>query len=302
MLEELQAALDGSGLKGRIVKRFVEKHGHAYQVGLAELEDGRKVVVKVKRTGRDAFGKAYTREAEYRNLLLLRRLGDGRIPEPLYHADGVLVMSFVEGETLREAGSAAREEAYIELGRLYRRINDLPPDEPERFLRFPDMRSFLTHEFELLYAERLATERIPLAFYDRTKAALLDHEAMRRPADVGLIAKDACGAENILIKDGRLSGLIDFEDLLIGPRMIQFRIDLDEKARAALRAGYGEDAYDRNWDPAQEAAFRMISALRALYNALHEDPVDGAWIEKIRERYRQCAATLGSAPDLPSLD
>ena len=302
MRDELQKALDTTGLRGRVVKAFVEKHGHRYQVGLAELEDGRKVVVKNKRTGRASYGAAYTREAEHKNLILLQRLGKTQIPEPIAYADGVLVMSFIDGATMRSADPKDLNEGiFTDVGALYRKINDLAPDEPGRFLTFRDVRSVFAHEFELLFAERLALEHLPKSFYEGVRDTVLAHEAMGRPCDIGLIAKDACGHENILVKDGRLTGLIDFEDLLVGPRMLQLRVELEPRFRAALREGYGADLYDRNWDERLSAAFRLISTLRALYNALHETPVDPAWISHIRERYAECARTLGIDAPLPDI-
>ena len=211
-------------------------------------------------------------------------------------------MSFIDGETLRSARRDALEESvFVEIGALYRRINDLTPDEPGRFLSFLDVRSVFAHEFELLFAERLALEHLSKGFYEDLRGAVLAHEAMGNPCDLGLIAKDACGHENVLVKDGRLVGLIDFEDLLIGPRVLQLRIDLDARSRAALREGYGQDVYDRNWDERLMAGFRLLSTLRALYNALHETPVDPGWIARIRERYEECVRTLDIGMPLPKL-
>jgi aminoglycoside phosphotransferase len=293
-IERLQQALDTTPYRGTVLRVFASKFGHHYDVGLAQLETGEAVVIKIKDNSRARrHSGVYTREAEYKNLQALARINSPLIPRTLYYSNGVLLMSFLPGQPLRMVDQASlNPSTFTVIGETLRKINDLDTDDLEHIIRFNSFRSFLQHELELFFAERLQLDLLPLSFYETVRETLLQLVNDDQPADIVLIAKDAYGAENILVHGDTVSGLIDFEDVMIAPRLLQLRPPIDAAYLPYYREGYGADAYDRNYYQPHLDMLKSISSLRALYLA-HEQS-DSAWKTECINHFNRLMSGLGS--------
>lgn len=274
-ISDLQSALDKADYQGRVIKTFSSKFGQLYQVGLAELTNGEKVVIKIKDNPRsEKYGIAYSREAEYKNLKSLELLEEPSIPKAIYYKDGVLIMSYIPGESLRTVDqSTLNHETFKRIGSVLRKINELDISNFSHLIRFDSFREVLEHEFELLYRERLALTVLPQSFYDEFRKDMFSKVKDQYPADIVLVAKDAYGAENILVNDGTLSGLIDFEDLMIAPRLLQLRPPLEEMYMQYYIEGYGREVFEKNYYKPHLLILKAVSSLRAFYLATERKDV-----------------------------
>jgi aminoglycoside phosphotransferase len=294
--DNLQVALEKTGYKGKVVKTFHSKFGVAYEVGLVDLANGEKVIIKIKKHYRsEKYKAAYSREVEYLNLKFLESLNSPYIPKALYYDDGILLMSFVSGVPLRQVEqSSLAPEAFKQMGKSLREINDCNTDSLTYLMRSNNFAEYLEHEFDLFYQERLALTVLPQSFYDAFKAEMFSKVNSDYPADIVLIAKDAYGAENILVENGTLSGLIDFEDLMIAPRLLQLRLPIQEEYMPLFIEGYGKEVFERNYYKPHLVIQKAISSLRAFYLATEEKDANyqGRCIQNLKDNLRELGSTL----------
>ena len=272
----LQTALDSTPFPGKITKVFSSKFGHVYDVGIAHLDSGEDVVIKIKDNPRSRkYSTTYSREVEYKNLRALERIDSSLIPKAIYYKDGVLLMTLIQGEPLRMVNQDdLNTDAFVTMGATLRKINDLKSNELSHLIRFDSFRKFLEHEFELFFNERVNPELLPLSFYEDFREKMFGIVNDEHPADIVLVAKDAYGAENVLVKDKNISGLIDFEDLMFAPRLLQLRPPVDKKYMSEYNKGYGQEIFKKNYYQPHLDILKAISTLRALYVADEEDSED----------------------------
>jgi len=273
---KLQASLDETPYKGIVTRVFSSKFGSVYEVGLVRLSTGEDVVIKIKDNSRAKTNTgAYSREAEYKNLKALEKLGNPLIPEALYYNDGILIMAYMPGEPLRMVEqSSLAPEAFQTIGHTLRDINDFDTSGLDHLIRFDSFGDFLHHEFELFFTERLQLDLLPLSFYEEFKLNMMQSVIDEHPTEIALIAKDAFGGENILVDNGNVSGLIDFEDLMIAPRLLQLRPPIDAEYLPHYIEGYGKEVFDRYYCREHLDILKAISSLRALYLAHEQNAVE----------------------------
>lgn len=286
----LKAALAKSGYKGEIVKVFSSSFNMDYEVGLVELRNGAKAVIKTKSTYRGSENAEHSRSTEYQNLRMLQQLHEPLIPEPLFYSDETLIMSFMEGTPLAKLSPAeVNVDAYFQLGHVFRKINDIPIVGAEHLPRFDSFLDFFEDKVRHLYQKRLAIDVFPQTFYDELSKELRS-KIEPTSDDLGVIWRDA-NTNNILISDSHLSGLIDFEDMVVGPRFIQLRIgNVGQEKLAAFAQGYGKDMFDRNFNSKHDLIIQTISNLNSVYLANKEGEKE--WLQRSMQSLKENLANL----------
>ena len=276
----LQKALTAAGFEGKIVKVFTASFGMPYEVGLAKLADGRKAVIKISERYRGHQKTPLAeRLNEFRHLRAVAALDDARLPMPLYFKGRTLVMTCISGIPIGKYGNRIKPSAYVELGRLVRRINDMPARALVHATRVKSFTAFFDESVKMLFKKRLVLDLFPREFYERVTSTLRPKMKAAGAFDSGVIWGDA-NAENIMIApDGRLAGLIDFADLVVGPRILQFIKlipTIGEKNLKHFAKGYGLKAFRRNYKPVCVRAIAVLSSLKAV--ALARKEGDEAWL------------------------
>jgi Ser/Thr protein kinase RdoA (MazF antagonist) len=268
--------------------------GYECDVALLGTGDGRRYVLRVSPSGRSVEELAWAYD--------VAAYAATRIPEtvsPLAAADGSLlflhqgrpvsVFPFVEGHLLDLESPAERDAAARLLGRLHRVLPDWPnlrprPDSPDPVLSTPDVASAseLTQQAAALPDAELDE------FFTRWRA----HP--RLPA-VPLHADFYRG--NLLCADGRVAGLLDWDDVRISSREYELAwsvwefaqapapdVTLDAGRAARFLAAYAEtgpvDVSDRSFVIPLIRAHVRYEILRAGVYRQRGMPVDDEYVAR----------------------
>ena len=269
-----------------------------YEVGLAELDDRSKIVVKIKEKYRGQEPASHSRKMEYQNLQMLQELNEQVIPEPLHYQDGILLMSFIDGATFAKSDKDEIEPSqFEELGRVVRRINDISVEKAQHLLVVKDFTAFFEDRKEHLYKNRLVLDYFSQKFYDQAIDELRGKITPKK-GDLGVIWKDG-NADNILFKDNKLVGMIDFEDMAFAPRIVQFYSlkSIGDDKMDDFAKGYGKDMFQRNYDEAQLKILKVFSVFNALGLAYKENAAE--WFDSSLEKLDKLLTDLDLPITLP---
>jgi aminoglycoside phosphotransferase (APT) family kinase protein len=254
-----------------------------YEVGHAKLVDGRDVVIKISEQYRGYQKTSLSeRRNEYANLQAVAALKEARVPKPLYFKGRTLIMTLVSGVPIGKRNTRRiKPSAYVELGKLVRKMNDMDAGALPHAPRIGSFKAFFDESVKTLFAKRLALDIFPREFYVRVTDALRKRLKRVGSFDTGVIWRDG-NSENILIAPGgELSGIIDFADLAVGPRILQFITLIptigEEYARQFAR-GYGAMKFKRNYKDICVRVIGVLSSLKAI--ALAHKEGDGRWLRK----------------------
>ena len=306
-------AMAATAVAWRRRRRRAEELGHgwfnvAYRI---RLRDGAEVVLKVAPPA-DVEVLTYERGAMATELAALRLIAERTsVPVPPVHfADtsreicdaDYFFMPFVEGDTLSlvsEHLPEAERTAYGEaLGAANRELNGI---RGAAFGRLegpgnPSWRAVFTGMVEDLLGdgERRSVE---LGFpYGAVRAALAEHEALLDEVVEPCFVEWDLWDGNVLVRDGRITGIIDHERAFYGDPLIEHGFIASQLPAfgdwSAFMRGYGRQEFS----PAEQTRRRLyclyislVMVIETVYRG-HTDPGPYDWA---RERLAETMALLG---------
>lgn len=296
--DTLQNALIKVGLNGNIERVFDSTFETVYEVGVAQLDDGSRVVVKTKASYLGLEPAEISRDTEWKNLQLLSTIQSSLLPNPIAHNEDVIVMSEVSGIPLAKTPlEQVTANIFFNLGEIVREINAIDYTQATYLPIYRSSAEFIENKLSRTLNKRLALEVISQNDYD-TITVELTRLARTLPASPLMLTWNDINAHNILVGDSKLSGLVDFEDMIVAPLSVQLDTGwLTAEQRASFAQGYGKEVYEQNYSQTLHNILRTVSSLNAIYLASQKNDAD--WLRKAISNLHQHLAVLNLQVHLP---